>query len=71
MFQTKVKFADWQTPEQRKAHAAHWRRKDALVRKINNGLGFWRVCEKPLCRRNRNCLDNMHACFTRHWAMVP
>ena len=47
MFQTKVTFAPDQTPEQRKAHAAHWRREDARRRAINNGLGFWRVCSKP------------------------
>jgi hypothetical protein len=71
MFQTKVTFAPGQTPEQRKAHAAHWRREDARRRAINNGLGFWRVCSKPPCRRNRTCSSDMHACFTRHWSAMP
>ena len=71
MFQTKVTFAPGQTPEQRKAHAAHWRREDARRRAINNVLGFWRVCGKPPCRRNRTCSGDMHACFTRHWPAVP
>ena len=71
MFQTKVTFFEGQTPAQRKAHAAHWRRQDAQRRTINNALGFWRLCGKPLCRRNRTCSCDMHACFERHWAQMP
>ena len=71
MFQTKVTFSEGQTPEQRKAHAAHWRREDARRRAINNGLGFWRVCAKRQCRRGQTCSHDMHACFARHWALVP
>ena len=26
---------------------------------------------KPPCRRNRTCSSDMHACFTRHWSLVP
>jgi hypothetical protein len=71
MFQTKVIFADWQTPEQRKVHAAHWRKRDAGQRKINDALEFWRGCAKPACRRGRTCASDMHACFARNWALVP
>ena len=71
MFQTKVTFAEGQTPEQRKAHAASWRREDERRRTINNAFGFWRICSKPVCRRNRTCSHDMHACFTRHWAQIP
>jgi hypothetical protein len=71
MFQTKVTFAVGQTPAQRKAHAAYWRREDARRREINNGLDFWRVCGKPRCRRNHTCSDDMHACFARLWPQVP
>jgi hypothetical protein len=71
MFQTKVTFSEGQTPQQRKAHAAHWRREDARRRAINNGLGFWRVCAKRQCRRSQTCSHDMHACFERHWALVP
>lgn len=71
MFQTKVTFSAEQTPEQRKAHAAYWRGKDARRRGINNLLGFWRVCGKPVCRRNRACSHDMHACFARLWPLVP
>jgi hypothetical protein len=71
MFQTKVTFSEGQTPEQRKAHAAHWRREDARRRAINNLFGFWRVCRKPQCRRSQTCSHDMHACFERHWALVP
>jgi hypothetical protein len=71
MIQTKVKFADLQTPEQRKAQAAHWRRADAYRRAFNNALGFWRVCKNPICRRRRGCSHDMHACFERHWWSLP
>ena len=71
MFQTKVTFAEGQTPEQRKAHAASWRREDERRRTINNAFGFWRICSKPVCRRNRTCSHDMHACFERHWRPIP
>src|SRR4029079_9810309 len=71
MFQTKVTFSADQTPEQRKAHAAYWRNEDARRQRINNLLGFWRVCGKPICRRNRTCSDDMHACYARLWPLVP
>jgi hypothetical protein len=71
MFRTKVTFAENQTPEQRKAHAESWRREDARRRIINNAFGFWRICSKPLCRRNRTCSQDMHACFERHWRPIP
>ena len=71
MFQTKVTFSESQTPEQRKAHAGHWRREDARRRAINNAFGFWRICSKPLCRRNRTCSHDMHVCFKRHWEPIP
>jgi hypothetical protein len=71
MFQTKVTFHESQTPEQRKAHVAHWRREDARRLAFNNAFGFWRVCGKPLCRRSRGCSHDMHACFTRQWALMP
>ena len=71
MFETKLTFAEGQTPEQRKAQADYWRRHDARRRGINDSLGFWRLCGKPQCRRNRTCSFDMHACFARHWAQVP
>ncbi len=71
MFETKVTFAEGQTPEQRKAHVAYWRRKDAQRRGLNNALGFWRLCGTPRCRRNRTCSGDMHACFARLWPLVP
>jgi len=71
MFQTKVTFSENQTPEQRKAHAANWRREDERRRTINNAFGFWRICSKPVCRRNRTCSHDMHACFERHWRPIP
>jgi hypothetical protein len=71
MFQTKVTFSKDQTPEQRKAHAAMCRREDERHRAINNAFGFWRICSKPICRRNRTCSDDMHACFERHWWPIP
>lgn len=71
MFRTKVTFAENQTPEQRKAHAENWRREDDRRRTINNAFGFWRICVKPVCRRNRTCSHDMHACFERHWRPIP
>jgi hypothetical protein len=71
MFQTKVTFWEDQTPEQRKAHAANCRREDARRRAINNAFGFWRICSKPVCRRNRTCSHDMHACFERQWGAIP
>ncbi len=71
MFQTKVTFHESQTPEQRQAHAASWRREDARKRGINNLFGFWRVCGKGRCRRDRTCSHDMHACFERWWPRVP
>ena len=71
MFQTKVTFHEGQTPEQRKAHAAYWLRKDTQQRGINNALGFWRPCGQPRCRRNQTCSGDMHACFARVWPLVP
>ena len=71
MFRTKVTFTERQTPEQRRAHAAHWRRHDDTRRAQCNMLGFWRVCARPVCRRNRTCSHDMHACFERHWALIP
>jgi hypothetical protein len=71
MFQTKVTFAPGQTPEQRRAHVAHWRRQDAWRRDINNLFGFWRVCGKPQCRRGQTCSHDMRACFERLWPLVP
>jgi hypothetical protein len=70
MFQTKVTFTERQTPEQRKAHAAHWRRRDAHFRRFNTALDFWRTCGKPVCRRQRSCAGDMHACFEHNWALV-
>ena len=71
MFQTKVTFFAGQTPEQRRAHVAYWRRQDAWRRNINNLFGFWRVCRKPQCRRGQTCSHDMHACFDRLWPLVP
>jgi hypothetical protein len=71
MFQTKVTFSKDQTPEQRKAHAANWRREDDRQRIVNNAFQFWRICSKPVCRRNRTCSHDMHACFERHWRPIP
>ena len=71
MFRTQVKFSKDQTPEQRAAHAQHWRRQDALKRAQCNWLQFWRMCRTPLCRRNHACCGDMHACFERHWWPMP
>ena len=71
MFRTKVTFSENQTPEQRKAHAENWRRMDEQRRTINNAFQFWRICAKPVCRRNRTCSHDMHACFERHWRPIP
>jgi hypothetical protein len=71
MFQTKVTFAKDQTPEQRKAYAAGLRRRDERRRIVNNAFQFWRICSKPVCRRNRSCSHDMHACFERHWRPIP
>jgi hypothetical protein len=71
MFQTKLTFTAGQTAEQRRAHAAYWRRQDVWRRNINNLFGFWRVCRKPQCRRSQTCSHDMHACFERLWPLVP
>jgi hypothetical protein len=71
MFRTKVGFADWQTPEQHAITVRLARRDDDARRTHCNMLKFWRVCTKPICRRNHSCSGDMHACFRRHWALVP
>jgi hypothetical protein len=71
MFQTKVTFSEDQTPEQRKAQVAMSRKQDDRRRAMNNALGFWRICSKPICRRNHACSHDMHACFQRHWWPIP
>jgi hypothetical protein len=71
MFQSKVRYADWQTPEQREVTRRQARRDDAAKRTFNNLAGFWQVCEKPLCRRNRCCSHDMYACFERRWRPMP
>ncbi len=71
MFQTKVTRRDWQTPEQYAAGVRQWRRDDAQKRRFNNMMGFWRTCEKPLCRRKHSCADDMHACYQAKWRATP
>ena len=70
MFQTKVTFAESRRPSSarrtpplaaRGRAAAHHQQR---VRVLADLL-------KPLCRRNRTCSHDMHACFTRHWAPIP
>jgi hypothetical protein len=34
-------------------------------------LKFFIVCGKPRCRREHACCGDPHACFRRHWAIVP
>lgn len=59
------------TPAQR-AYAERERRVfDAYRRKMCTMLQFWRVCGDPQCRRQRACEKDMHACFARHWPMMP
>jgi hypothetical protein len=71
MAQTKVTLFDDKTPEQRKAHAAYLCRRDRAIRVFNDGLEFWQMCGRPLCRRNRTCSHDAEACFTRLWALMP
>ena len=56
---------------QGKAHAAQLRRDAAGRRVFNNIAGFWRVCAQPVCRRNRSCSGDAHACFKRLWPLMP
>ena len=67
----KQTFTDRKTREQGKAGASPLPKADESRRMFNNIVGFWRVCERPGCRRNRACLGDMHACFERLWPLVP
>ena len=60
-----------QTPARRKAYEAFLRDRETGKRMFHNMLGFWRVCGKPLCRRNRACTGDVDACFQRFWPLVP
>jgi hypothetical protein len=71
MAETKLPFADWQTPEQRESTARLWRKQDAARRFQCNLMQFWRMCTKPVCRRNRTCSSEPDICFERNWALVP
>jgi hypothetical protein len=53
-----------------KRHGAAARR-DATFRKFNDGLRFWQVCGKPVCRRRRRCSGDAHACCQRQWGAMP
>jgi hypothetical protein len=68
MWQRTMTFAKWQTPAQRKAQAAIWRRHDKQQLTICNVLQFWRVCEEGACTRRQTCCGDPHACFDRQWA---
>jgi hypothetical protein len=70
MFYTKPLLDDRQTPEQRAYTVRQQRRDDDRRRALCNILEFWRHCEKPLCRRNRTCSGDMHACFARRWELL-
>jgi hypothetical protein len=71
MWRRTMTFANWQTPEQRKAQAAIWRRQDKQQLTICNALQFWRVCDEGACTRRRTCSGDPHACFDRQWARYP
>jgi hypothetical protein len=68
---TQHPFAGTQTPKQRKAQAALTRERVAVRRAFNTMIGFWQVCEKPLCRRRRCCSHDVDECHRRHWPLVP
>ncbi|HEX5210488.1 MAG TPA: hypothetical protein VFW22_01980 [Pseudolabrys sp.] len=38
---------------------------------VNDRLGFWRHCRKPLCHRPRRCRGEPRACLNRHLPQVP
>ena len=71
MWKRTMTFADWQTPTQRATQAEMWRRDDAQRLAMCNALQFWRACGKRACQRQHTCAGDPHACFTRHWALVP
>jgi hypothetical protein len=71
MRERKTKNAPWQTPEQRAAHDAMLRRKEARARLVCNKLKFWMMCPIAACRRRRTCTGDPEACFKQHWAVVP
>lgn len=64
-------FAPEQTPEQRKAQAEIWARHDAETRRTCELFQFWQICQEKPCRRAQSCVGDMHACFARHWPLVP
>lgn len=59
------------TPEQRAWLDRHERRERRRATIRCNMLQFWRICAKRACVRHRTCSDDPHACFARHWVMVP
>jgi len=44
---------------------------DARKRWVNNLFGYWHVCAARVCKRNRGCAGDPHACFERWWWMTP
>jgi len=60
-----------QQQERRPSAAERQREYDEYRRNFNNALKFWRMCTEARCRRARGCVGDMHACFERHWAMIP
>jgi hypothetical protein len=69
MVETKPTFV--QTPEQRAFSERQAKQDDARMRSHCNLVGFWEICGRPACRRNRSCSGEPHQCFERHWAIVP
>ncbi len=66
-----VSYRAEQSPDQRRATFLISRRADALKRRQCSLLHFWQTCRKPLCRRNRACCGDMHACFAANWRALP
>ena len=68
---TRKPFPAGTTPEQRQAHDASVRRRNAVRRFRNDLVGFWRICRKPQRRRRHCCSYDPDACFDRCWPLVP
>jgi hypothetical protein len=43
----------------------------SIVRRINNFLGIWRECSRPICKRARACRDKDNACARAMPALTP
>ena len=71
MTQRNARVPTEQASRRGKAETAVVSRRAAFLAKLNDALRLWQSCERPACRRRHRCSHDAHACFQRHWSVMP